>query len=103
MADFVIVANIGDVEEGELASFHVGATQVAIANVDGALYAFGDVCTHAQCSLAEGELDGTTVTCPCHGSEFDITTGAVRNPPATEPVPIFPVRVEGEAIQVQVQ
>lgn len=103
MADFVTVTNISDVEEGELASFDVRGTQVAIANVEGTFYAFGDVCTHAECSLAEGELDGTTLTCSCHGSQFDVTTGAVRRPPAPEPVPIFPIRVEGEAIQVQVQ
>ena len=55
-------------------------TQVAIANVDGVFYAFGDNCTHAQCSLAEGDLEGTSVFCPCHGSVFDVTTGAVLAP-----------------------
>lgn len=102
MAEFATAAKIGDIEEGKLAKFDVNGLDVAIANVDGTFYAFGDVCTHAQCSLAEGELDGTTVTCPCHGSQFDVTTGAVQNPPATEPVRSFPVRVEGDAIKIQV-
>ena len=101
MADFT-VAKSGDIAEGQLAKFEVDGTDVAIANVAGTLHAFGDVCTHARCSLAEGELDGTTVTCPCHGSQFDVTTGAVQNPPATEPVLSYPVRVDGDDIKIQV-
>ncbi|MGH2725806.1 MAG: Rieske (2Fe-2S) protein [Actinomycetota bacterium] len=102
MAQFKTVAKLGDIEEGELAAFDVNGAKVAIANVDGTPFAFGDVCTHARCSLAEGQLDGITVTCPCHGSQFDVTTGEVRNPPATEPVPVFRARVEGDAIQVEI-
>ena len=102
MAEYASVAKTGDIAQGKLSRFEVNGTEVAVANVEGSFYAFGDVCTHAQCSLAEGELDGTTVTCPCHGSQFDVTTGAVQNPPATEPVPSFPVRVEGDSITIQV-
>ncbi len=101
MGEFMKVAGKGDVGEGELASFEVGGQRVAVAHVEGSLHAFGDICTHAHCSLADGELEGKTVTCPCHGSQFDVTTGAVLNPPATEPVPIFPLRVEGDEIQVE--
>lgn len=75
--EFTTVAKAGDIPSGELAAFDVGGIMVAIANVDGIFYAFGDTCTHAQCSLAEGDLEGTTVFCPCHGSVFDVTTGAV--------------------------
>jgi len=102
MDQFATVAKLGDIQDGDLASFEVAGNQVAIANVGGSFYGFGDVCTHVGCSLSEGELEETTVTCPCHGSQFDVTTGAVRRPPADEPVPAFPVRVEGEDIQVQV-
>lgn len=68
----------------------------------GTFYGFGDTCTHMGCSLAEGDLEQTTVTCPCHGSQFDVTTGAVQRPPAPAPVSAYVVRVEGDAIQVQV-
>lgn len=101
-AESVTVAKTGDVEAGELAAFDVSGRKVAIANVDGTLYAFDDVCTHRQCSLAEGELEGTTVTCPCHGSQFDVRTGAVLTPPATVPVKSYPVRVEADAIQIEI-
>ena len=101
MSEFTKVAESGDVGEGEVATFETGGERVAVANVEGSFYAFGDICTHARCSLAEGELEGKTVTCPCHGSQFDVTTGAVLNPPATEPVPVFPLRVENDELQVE--
>ncbi|MGQ0849556.1 MAG: Rieske (2Fe-2S) protein [Actinomycetota bacterium] len=102
MDQFATVAKVVDIKDGDLASFEVAGNRVAIANVGGSFYGFGDVCTHMGCSLSEGELEETTVTCPCHGSQFDVTTGAVRRPPAREPVSAYPVRVQGDAIQVQV-
>lgn len=101
MAEFRQVAKPGDIEEGEMSAFTIEGAKVAIANVQGHFFAFGDTCTHAHCSLAGGELDDITVTCPCHGSQFDVTTGEVRNPPATEPVSVYRVRVEGDAIEVE--
>jgi nitrite reductase/ring-hydroxylating ferredoxin subunit len=61
------VAKAAEIGENELAAFQVDGERVAIANVGGAFHAFGNTCTHLQCSLAQGELDGTVVTCPCHG------------------------------------
>ncbi|MGH3119293.1 MAG: Rieske (2Fe-2S) protein, partial [Gaiellales bacterium] len=58
------------------------------------------VCTHRQCPLAKGDLEGTIVTCPCHGSQFDVTSGAVLSGPAEESVPSYPVRIEDDAIQI---
>ncbi len=101
-AEFVNVATLGDLAPGEMAGFDVQGVQVALANVDGDVFAFGDVCTHRQCSLADGELDGTTVTCACHGSEFDIRTGQVLAPPAEKPVSSYNVRVVGENVQVEI-
>jgi nitrite reductase/ring-hydroxylating ferredoxin subunit len=91
-----------DVPPGVIAAVDVGGTRIAIANVGGSYYAFDDTCTHAQCSLAEGELSGTTVTCMCHGAEFDVRTGAVLAPPAPAPVRAYRVRVEAGALQVEV-
>jgi 3-phenylpropionate/trans-cinnamate dioxygenase ferredoxin component len=60
--------------------------RVAVARVDGRLYAFDDLCTCAEraCPLSGGLLTGTTLMCQCHGSRFDVTTGAVLNGPATQ-------------------
>jgi nitrite reductase/ring-hydroxylating ferredoxin subunit len=102
MGEFVKVTEAAEVAEGELEAFDVGGVRVAVANVGGTLHAFGDTCTHLQCSLAQGHLEGTVVTCSCHGSQFDITTGAVLRGPAQEPVPSFAARVENDALQVEI-
>ncbi len=102
MGEFTNVAKSQEVGEGEMAVFDVGGQRVAVANVGGSFHAFGDICTHQHCSLADGELEGKTVTCPCHGIQFDVTTGEVLNPPATEAVAVFPLQVERDEIQVHV-
>ena len=103
MSEFVKVGEAGEVAEGDAAAYSVGDRTVAVANAGGTLYAFDDVCTHQGCSLSEGDLDGTMIECPCHGSQFDVTTGAVLNGPATEPVETFDVREEGDELQVAVE
>jgi nitrite reductase/ring-hydroxylating ferredoxin subunit len=94
------VGKAGDVTPGAMRAYAVDGKRVAIANVAGTFYGFGDTCTHQGCSLAAGELDGTTVTCPCHGSQFDVTSGAVLEGPAEDPVPSWPVEVQGEDLIV---
>jgi nitrite reductase/ring-hydroxylating ferredoxin subunit len=93
--------NKNDVQPGKLAAFQIAGNRVAVANVGGTFYAFDDTCTHRQCSLAGGTLKGTTVTCPCHGSQFEVTTGAVLHPPAVQPVRVYRVRVEGDTLTVE--
>jgi len=63
--------------------------RIAVFRVDDAVYAIGDRCSHAEASLAEGELFDTDVECPRHGAEFDITTGKQNSLPATKPVPTY--------------
>ena len=92
------VGNVKDVAAGKMRVFDVSGTKVSVTSLDGHLYAFDDTCTHMGCSLAMGKLDGTTVTCHCHGSQFDVTSGAVLRGPATRPVRSRLVRVEGEAL-----
>ena len=102
MAEWVKVGPAGSVPEGEVTAFGVGERQVAVANVEGDLHAFDDVCTHLQCSLAEGELDGTTIECPCHGSQFDVTSGEAIGGPAVDPVDVFETKVEDGELKVLV-
>jgi 3-phenylpropionate/trans-cinnamate dioxygenase ferredoxin subunit len=102
MDEFVTVADAAEIGENEMAAFEVGGERIAVANVGGAFHAFGNTCTHRQCSLASGELEGTVVTCPCHGSQFDVTTGEVLRGPALEPVRRYGTRVDDGALQVDV-
>lgn len=102
MAEFQTVAASEDVPEGEAKAFAVGDEEIAIARVDGNLYAFSDICTHRACNLANGgEIDGLTIECECHGSMFSMETGEVVGPPATEPIATFQVREDEGQIQVE--
>jgi nitrite reductase/ring-hydroxylating ferredoxin subunit len=96
-----VVTGAAAVPVGELAAFDVDGARVAIANVGGTFHAFGDTCTHLHCSLAEGKLDGTVVTCACHGSQFDVTTGEVLRGPAQTPVRSYSARVENDALRIE--
>ena len=89
------------VAPGKIVAFRVAGTAVAVANVGGQLYAFDDACTHQHCSLADGELDGAIVECACHGSRFDVTTGALVRGPAQSPVRSHAVAVEGADLLVE--
>src|SRR5688572_10849170 len=97
----VRIENTRDIGAGEMRVIDVAGTKVNIANVGGQLLAFDDTCTHRACSLAKGKLNGTTVTCPCHGSQFDVTTGEVLRGPAQQPVRSRLVQIEGESLLVE--
>jgi 3-phenylpropionate/trans-cinnamate dioxygenase ferredoxin subunit len=77
-------------------------TRVALANVGGTLFAIDDRCTHKGCSLGDGKLDGSTVQCACHGSRFDVTSGAVVRGPAEDPLRSYAVQVANGKVQVDV-
>lgn len=99
----VAIGKTADVKPGELAVFNVGGVRIAVANANGRFFAIDDTCTHEECSLTEeGTLDGTVVTCGCHGAQFDVTNGAVLAPPAFEPVKAYPLRIEQGQIVVEV-
>lgn len=76
----------------------VGEDQVAMFRIGDDVYAIGDVCSHAEASLAEGEVFGTEVECPRHGSEFDMETGKPHSLPATSPVPTYKVTIEDKTV-----
>jgi nitrite reductase/ring-hydroxylating ferredoxin subunit len=76
--------------------------RVSVARVGGKLYAFDDLCPHEACPLSAGLLTGTTLMCQCHGSQFDVTSGAVLRGPATTALTTYDVREEDGQIQVRV-
>ena len=102
MAANVLSVRTSDIQVGRIVAFDMRGTPIAIANVGGTFYAFDDTCTHEQCSLAEGELTGTTIACMCHGAEFDVRTGQVLAPPAPSPVKVYPTKVKGDRLEVEV-
>jgi nitrite reductase/ring-hydroxylating ferredoxin subunit len=102
VAEFVSVSQGGLPEPGGVAAFEVRGERIAVANVGGALHAFDDLCPHRQCSLADGELEGPVITCPCHGSRFDVTTGQRLRGPAARAVKVYTVRLESGGLQMQI-
>jgi nitrite reductase/ring-hydroxylating ferredoxin subunit len=78
-----------------------GGTAIALAKVDGAWHALEAWCTHAECPLSDGWVEGAGLRCPCHGSLFDLATGEVLEGPADEPVRVFPTRVAAGRIEIE--
>ena len=101
MADFEKVAQLSELPSGSLKPVTIaGGTDVCLVNLNGEVYALGDVCTHAHCSLSDGDLEDGSVICPCHGGGFDVKTGEVTFSPPMMGVPVYQVRVEGDDILV---
>ncbi len=95
------VANRDEIKPGEGKQVDVGDKMLAIFNIDGKFYGIDGKCNHRGGPLAEGFVSGKIVTCPWHGSEFDVTTGEVKGPPAKENVSCYKVKVEGNDVLVE--
>ena len=104
-AAFRTVARGEAIADGSVLPFYLGdrKLRISIARVDGRLYAFDDLCTCTDepCPLSGGLLTGTTVMCQCHGSRFDIKTGAVVDGPATEALGVHEVQERDGDIQIR--
>ena len=101
MSELHKVAGKNEVGPGQCISVEVGGQQVALFNVEGSYYAIGDTCTHRGGPLSEGKIDSTTVTCPWHGAQFDLTTGAANRPPAPTGVPTYRVVVDDDDVKIE--
>lgn len=99
--DWARVASVGEIKAGELKGILVDGQEVLLANLDGEIRATSDVCSHEFVLLHDGWLEEDEVECPQHGSKFDLRSGNVRGLPATEPISLYEVKVEGEDIFVR--
>ena len=93
--DFVKIANTKDIQPSQMKEVEVNGQNICVANVEGKYYAIGSICTHEGGPLADGTLEGYEVECPWHNSKFDVRTGEVTSPPASEPEPAYEVKVDG--------
>jgi nitrite reductase/ring-hydroxylating ferredoxin subunit len=98
MAELLLLRS--EVPDGSMKAAMLDGEEIVVANIGGRCFAFGGICTHEQAPLSEGMLDGQRVICPWHSSEFDVTTGAVIDGPADEPIPVFKVEMIGDTIRV---
>ncbi len=89
-----------ELEDDKPLSAEVGDELVALVRHEGELYAIRDECSHGRVMLSLGEVDDTTIECFAHGSRFDLRTGEALDLPATRPVPVYPVTIEGDDVLV---
>ena len=106
---FVTVAQVNEIAPGQMKPFMVSGKPILVVNYEGTYYAIRGRCTHMGGDLSKGKLEGKIVQCPRHGSRFDVTTGMAISGPRIGPLRLntgdetrYPVRVQGDEIQVDV-
>jgi len=96
------IGKASEIPPGKVMGFTVDGSKVLVSNLDGRFYAIGSVCTHIGGPLEKGTLEGRVITCPWHGSQFDITDGKVVSGPAARPEPVYKVTIEGAYLVLEV-
>ncbi len=94
---------LADVPDEGVIPVEVGGVEVAIVKSEGQVFAVRDECSHAQIMLSEGDVEGCEIECWLHGSRFDLRTGEPTGLPAYEPVLVYPVRLDGDDVLVDVK
>ena len=100
LKEFVAVAKVGDLAEGQMIMVEPAGEEILLARVNGEYFAIDNWCTHTGGMLSEGFLYGYEVECPIHEGRFDLRTGLATQEPATDPEVAYAVRVEGDDILV---
>ena len=98
--EFVKVASVADLKPSEMKAVNANGKPILLANLEGSFYAIGNICMHMACTLTNGKLKGEIVECPCHGSQYNVKTGAVVRGPALKPEPKYEAKVENGEVMV---
>jgi 3-phenylpropionate/trans-cinnamate dioxygenase ferredoxin subunit len=99
---FQRACGVGDVASGSALAVDMGDFDVAVVRQGEDWYAVVDECSHAEIPLSEGDVEGCEIECWLHGSRFDLRTGKPSGPPATQPVAVYAVRIDGDDVLVDV-
>ena len=97
---FVRVTGADDLPPGRMRRLDLEGHRLLLANVDGTFYAVDDTCTHEDASLSTGALKGECVSCPLHGSRFNVRTGEPLEEPAEVPLRTYPVKIQDGNVYV---
>jgi 3-phenylpropionate/trans-cinnamate dioxygenase ferredoxin subunit len=98
--DFFEIASVAELPEGERLFIEAAGRSIVIFNLAGNFYAIGDVCSHDNGPVGDGEIEEHEIICPRHGARFDIRTGKATSLPAVVDIPSYPVRVIGDMIEI---
>lgn len=99
---FYRVVSVDDIPEGERLIFEINGQAIVLFNVNGELLATGDLCSHDEGPIGDGELEGDVIICPRHGARFDVHTGKALSLPAVNGIPVYPVQIIDNYIEVGV-
>ncbi|MBI2184717.1 MAG: non-heme iron oxygenase ferredoxin subunit [Thaumarchaeota archaeon] len=102
MAEMVEVCDVNDLPSGSMKGLEYEGKRILVVNHNGQIHAMDGTCTHEEADLSIGFLMENRITCPLHLSQFDVTTGEALNPPATIPLKMFNVKIQGSRIYVQI-
>jgi 3-phenylpropionate/trans-cinnamate dioxygenase ferredoxin subunit len=97
---FVKACALSDLADDTPKAVEIAGEPVCVVKTGGQVFAIRDVCSHAEVPLSEGEVYEHTIECWLHGSCFDLRTGQPTGLPATEPVPVYPVKTDGDDVYV---
>ncbi|MDT8896825.1 non-heme iron oxygenase ferredoxin subunit [Thermanaerothrix sp. 4228-RoL] len=100
---FLKVATRDEIPVGERLFLEINNEPIVIINLAGTFFAVGDVCTHDEGPLGDGEIDGYQIICPRHGARFDLRTGKALTLPAVVDIPVYPVRIEGNDVFIGIK
>ena len=100
---YQIACSIDDLVDGEPRKTVIEGVTIAVILTEGDVFAINDTCSHGAVSLSEGDVDGCKLECWLHGSEFDLRTGKPLSLPATDPVAVYPVKIEDGNVLVTIQ
>ncbi|MFD3554802.1 bifunctional 3-phenylpropionate/cinnamic acid dioxygenase ferredoxin subunit [Streptomyces goshikiensis] len=100
---YVKACALSELEEDTPKRVELDGTPVSIVSTEGEVFAINDICSHANVSLSEGEVEDCMIECWLHGSAFDLRTGKPSGLPATRPVSVYPVKIEGGSVLVDVR
>ncbi|WP_329458435.1 bifunctional 3-phenylpropionate/cinnamic acid dioxygenase ferredoxin subunit [Streptomyces sp. NBC_01497] len=99
---FARVCALSELEDGMPKRVELEGVPVSVVRTEGEVFAINDICSHANVSLSEGEVENCQIECWLHGSSFDLRTGKPSGLPATRPVPVYPVQIQGDDVLVSV-
>jgi 3-phenylpropionate/trans-cinnamate dioxygenase ferredoxin component len=100
--EYIEIAPSSELPNGDRLFVEVGGKALVIFNIAGQLFAIGDICSHDDGPLGDGDLEGFNIVCPRHGGEFDVQTGNAVQMPAVVDIPAYPIKVVNGTIQVGV-
>ncbi|TGN08131.1 Rieske (2Fe-2S) protein [Leptospira ilyithenensis] len=100
---FQKLAKFRDIKEGEMTVVNTRYTRVALTKIGETYLAFEDLCTHDGEEISCGKLEGDVITCPRHFAKFNIRTGEVVSLPATENLPVFKTKLNGDDLEVDLE